>query len=525
MNVTVSSSKVKVDLKYWNHYLSEQAALFIADSFRQAVRGLITSPNQTAKSIPLLGPASEAVILDWNDEEPELVSQCIHDIITEQVRMRPDAAAIHSWDGQMLVQSFRIAIPIPRCYWRTQKHYTNCGTLTNRSYQELERLSSKVACQLMRLGVGPETYVPLCFEKSKWHTVAMLGVLKAGGACVPLDPNQPVARLIGIISQIKAMVLLSSFTQRNLLASTVETVLVLDTDSLLLLPDSPMETNLEIRPHHAACVVYTSGSTGTPKGICIEHSAIASSGKAHGNGMHIGRDSRVLQFASYMFDVSIQDTFTSLMRGACICIPSESQRMNDLPSAIRSFRINWANLTPTVASLLQPEDLRGVQVLALGGERVRQDTVNTLGNHTNLMLIYGPAECSMTMSRYAEVKPDGNPANFGTAVGSHIWIVDADDHNRLSPIGAVGEILIEGPILAREYLFNQDLTNKAFIVNPAWASTSIKNQRRMYKTGDMARYSTNGSVCFVRRKDTQVKCVISYHLPLIKSLPVSFSLA
>lgn len=205
--------------------------------------------------------------------------------------------------------------------------------------------------------------------------------------------------------------------------------------------------------------------------------------------------------------MAIQDHCTTLMRGGTIVKPSEYERMNDLPGAIKRLKANWANLTPTVASLLRPDDVDGLNVLALGGERIRQETVDSLSNSTNLTLIYGPAECSMTMSANFGVRPHSSSANFGFACGSFMWLTEINNHDRLAPVGAVAEVVIEGPILARCYLNQPDLTAQAFIENPVFTvgQTVGSAPRRMYKTGDLARYNADGSVSFVRRKNIQAQ--------------------
>ncbi|KAJ5794579.1 nonribosomal peptide synthase [Penicillium paradoxum] len=480
VNVGISSDKVDVRFNYWSSWVGEIQATHIASTFTQTLRSIAQGlPDQKIGDVNLLSELSINQISTWNSVNPELVDECIHHLITHQADRQPHHPAIESWDGIF-------------------------------SYAQLDDLSSRLAHYLVGLdvGIGPETMIPLCFEKSIWTAVAMLGVLKAGAVCCMLDPSHPVGRLRSIIDNIKAPAVLTdgmNGLDTELLSEICTESVVVNAGFVNSLPKKHGPANTSVRPDNAAFVVFTSGSTGTPKGIVIEHRAIASSSRAHGTAMKLNGDARVLQFASYIFDVAIQDHCTTLMRGGTIVKPSEYERMNDLPGAMKRLQANWANLTPTVASLLLPEDVNGLNVLALGGERIRQETVDSLSNSTNLTLIYGPAECSMTMSANFGVRPHSSSANFGFACGSFMWLTEINNHDRLAPVGAVAEVIIEGPILARCYLNQPDLTEQAFIENPEFTLSQRLDlgPRRMYKTGDLARYNADGSVSFVRRKNIQ----------------------
>jgi non-ribosomal peptide synthetase component F len=169
-------------------------------------------------------------------------------------------------------------------------------------------------------------------------------------------------------------------------------------------------------------------------------------------------EARVLQFASMTFDVSIGETFTCLMSGGTLCIPSEEERMNDLAGAINRMNVKVVYLTPSVVSLLQPSQVPGIHTLALGGEAVREDNIAIWADHTNLVNIYGPAECSVWSTGLQNVPSSASPRNIGYGLGAHMWITNVDDPSKLCPVGAVGELLIEGPIVARGYLKDEDQT-------------------------------------------------------------------
>lgn len=428
----------------------------------------------------------------WNSDKPKPVNNCLHMMFQETALSQPDACAVDAWDGK----------------------YT---------YAELDAISTRLAQQLIELGVGREVIVPFCLERSAWAVICMLAIFKAGGACVPLLITHPKARLESIIKDTKATIILTQAHLLDQVSPLIDTAIAVDQ----ILTKTPLAatTTLVSRssPNSAAFIMYTSGSTGTPKGIVLEHQSLCTSLLGNGVAMGIGPTSRVLQFASYTFDVCLEEIFSTLMLGGCVCIPSEADRMGNLTGVINSFKITWAELTPTVAMLLEPADVPTLKAMALSGEQVSKKVVEKWANHCQLMNSYGPSECSVTTSCNPKLSSNGEPANIGRGIACTLWIVDPADHNKLYPVGCIGELLIEGPILAREYLNDPVKTATSFIENPSWSvahNSSTTEHRRFYKTGDLVRYTSDGTIKFIGRKDTQVKLrgqrlelsEIEYHL-------------
>lgn len=214
------------------------------------------------------------------------------------------------------------------------------------------------------------------------------------------------------------------------------------------LPTINEQPCLAVKPQHPAVVIFTSGSTGKPKGIVLEHVEVCTSSLAHGTLQGLGPGSRVLQFAAYTFDVSLQDIYTNLMLGGTLCVPSDEARMNNLAGVINDMNINYACLTTTVACLLKPAQVPTLKTLTLAGEAVTREALETWADNAELHNAYGPAECSVcTWKGFLKCADD--PANIGRGLASHTWVVDPNDHNRLVPVGCSGELLIEGPLLAR----------------------------------------------------------------------------
>ncbi|XP_014550476.1 hypothetical protein COCVIDRAFT_31812, partial [Bipolaris victoriae FI3] len=427
--------------------------------------------------IDTLTPEDEQQLWEWNGEVPAAVERCVHDLFAEQAVARPNAPAICAWDGEL-------------------------------TYSELDALSTKLAGHLVQIGVKPEDMVPLCFEKSMWTVVAMLAVLKAGGAFVPLDPDHPASRHEDIFKQIGAKVVLASAQCAMLWASSECAVVTVSEESTKQLPTLVNNSSLPAKPTNAAYVIFTSGSTGIPKGVVLEHHAVVTSCLDHGRAFGITDLSRVLQFASYTFDASIAEIFTTLVHGGCTCVPSDSDRCSDLAKAISVMDVNWALLTPSVARTFDSDLLPSLRILVLGGEQVSSADWDRWPSTVQTINAYGPTECSVCCNTYTG-KQSFKSGTIGTSVASVSWVVDPENHHRLAPLGSVGELLVEGPILARGYLNDADKTAASFIDDPAWllegCGSHAGRRGRLYKTGDLVRYNADGNLVCLGRKDSQVK--------------------
>ena len=404
---------------------------------------------------------------------PPKVDLCVHELVLQHAQNRPCSSAIQSWDGQL-------------------------------NYEQVDRLSFNLAKRLVQIGVRLESLVPVCFTKSLPVVVAMLAVHRAGGAFIPLDPSHPAERFKTIIRKADAKIVVAGPDTANKFTGLGVTVVTLSAKMLYALqPDNTAQLP-QVAPHNAAIVLFTSGSTGEPKGIVQEHSSVCTSAVRHGKAMNLDSDSRVFQYAAFAFDVSMMDVFSTMICGGCICIPSERDRLGNFTPIMNDLRANWVLLTPSVASLLEPADVPHLKTLVLGGEAVKEENITRWSQRVKLFNCYGPAEsCACSIGQF-----EGQllrPSNIGRQFGGGLnWVVDPQDHDRLIPIGSVGELVVEGPTLARQYLKDEARTKASFIENPAW-SKEPDNTRRMYKTGDLVRLHSDGSYEFVRRKDRQLK--------------------
>lgn len=421
----------------------------------------------------------------WNPSDPfaAQVNACMHDLVSAKSDQMPNAEAVCSWEGSL-------------------------------TYLELNRLSSIAAEKLQSAGVGPGVYVPFAHEKSIWAVVAILAILKAGGAFVPLNPQDPSARLEHIVRGVGARVVVTSERFVRSFEAMVKKVVVISKETIesrnLVCVNGHSETvTTTVRsacPEDPIFVLFTSGTTGTAKGMIHTHRSSCTHALSHGRAMGY-HGARVLQFAAYTFDVAIFDIFTTLMFGGCICVPSEEDRRNGIADVIRSLRADYAILTPSFAGVIDPAEVPTLKTVAVGGEALPQERIQRFAQKVRLIQIYGPAEIGicLTMEMQIGTRPEtvGRPLD-----NSSCWLVDPNDADRLVPIGAVGELVVAGPSLAQGYLNDTARTARSFIAAPAWAQQMGWQNGRFHKTGDLLRYNLDaldGTLDFIGRKDAQIK--------------------
>ncbi|KAK7423077.1 hypothetical protein QQZ08_009244 [Neonectria magnoliae] len=478
---------VSVKLDYLLSSIGDEHAVNIAATVNHVLSELVRDPHRVPDEVSSISGRDSASIFTWNKQLLAPAEEYVRETFAKVVSEHPDREAVYAWDG----------------------------TLT---YRQLDELARRLSALLVSLGVGRECKVPICFEKSMWTVVSVLAVVQAGGCFVLLDPAHPESRLWKIIDETKPGVLLCSpLTSRTkrLKATAAETspqlaILEIDGPFIRALPQRRQETRppSTISPDDALYIVFTSGTTGTPKGAVATHRALATGlyELAEACGMiSLGSSLRSLQFASYSFDASIGDIFATFKAGGCLCIPREEDRdPTGIAAFIKRSGANWAGITPSFASHLDPKSLPSLKVLCVAGEPLSASLIGTWSRQVRLINMYGPTEGTVACIANTEVSTRTSAANIGRGFRTTTWIVDHEDHSRLQPVGAVGELLIEGHILCRGYLDRPDRTAEVFIRSPPWLE-SIRPNSLLYKTGDLVRYNADGSISFVGRKDTQVK--------------------
>ena len=462
----------------------------MARHFQTLLDAIGVSPQQPVSELPLLTSAEQHTLLvSWNDTQVAYPQdKCIHQLFEAQVERTPDAIALVYGDQQL-------------------------------TYQTLNCRANQLAHHLQTLGVGPETLVGICVERSLEMVVGLLGILKAGGAYVPLDPAYPPERLAFMRSDSQVPVLLTQQTLLSRLSAGEASVegqqgthiICLDTDWEAIAHH--LETNPinRIKPDNLAYVIYTSGSTGKPKGVLVPHKGLLNLVFWHQRTFGVTSADRATQLAGTAFDASVWELWPYLATGARLyLIESELIRSPEyLRDWLVSKDITISFLpTPLAERLLALEwpERPALRIMLTGGDKLHQypsaSTPFTVINN------YGPTENTVvTTSGIVSngAVEDASPAIGRPIANTQVYILD--HHLQPVPVGVPGELYIGGDGLARGYLNRPTLTKEKFIANPFNTSTfNIQhlNDARLYKTGDLARYLPDGTIEFLGRIDHQV---------------------
>ena len=454
----------------------QRVCAYMQTALEQLVDALENAPATPLASLEVM-PAAERqqLLVEWNDTAADYPrEQSVHQLFEAQAARTPEAIAV-VWEGGEL------------------------------GYGELNARANRLAHHLMALGVGPETLVGVCMERSPMLIVGLLGILKAGGAYVPLDPNYPPARLAFMLADTQAPVLLTQEALVGQLSSYEGRILCLDRDwdAIAGEPDSnpPCRTAAE----NLAYVIFTSGSTGEPKGVSITHASLCNLVYWHQQAYGVTPTDRATQIAAPAFDASVWELWPYLTAGASVHIPDEVTRLGPekLVGWLIGQRITLSFLpTPLAEAALRehwPADC-AMRVLLTGGDLLRQrpgkDLPFRLVNH------YGPTE-NTVVSTCAEVQasevvrtapPIGRPI-----ANTRAYILDS--HLHPAPVGVPGELFVGGEQLARGYLNRPELTAEKFVADPFSGVAGA----RLYRTGDLVRYLPDGNIEYLGRLDDQVK--------------------
>jgi nonribosomal peptide synthetase DhbF len=380
------------------------------------------------------------------------------------------------------------------------------------SYERLNRQANKLARHLRESGVGPDTIVALCMERSIEMVLGILATLKAGGAYVPVDPGQPSERFALVLRDTAARCVLTTSETRSFAPESIAKVIVVDHKQLFVgVDDADIDrTEVPLTPDNLAYVIYTSGSTGIPKGVMIEHRALSNRMNWMQQAYRLGPDDRVLQKTPFTFDVSVWEFLWPLMVGATLVVATPREHL-DAESLVRTIIENGVttlHFVPSMLAIFLQESTSGTCTsltrIICSGEALPADLADACMKrlpNAQLYNLYGPTEAAIDVTHWtctpnkqlARV-PIGRPID-----NMQVYILDAE--RQPVAIGALGEIYLAGVGLARGYLNRPALTAEAFVANPF----SDDPTARMYKTGDLGLWRPDGAIEYHGRNDNQVK--------------------
>ncbi len=467
---------------YNTEVLDEESVVQMQQGFTTFLQGIVSDPQQRISDLPLLTQKEQQqMLVEWNATQAAYPSdKCVHQLFEAQVERSPDALAVVYEDEQV-------------------------------TYRELNRRANQLAHYLQKLGIGPEVLVGICVERSIDMVVGLLGVLKAGGAYVPLDPTYPAERLAFILQDAQAPMLLTQRRLASALPAQAVRPVYLDSDWDIIAQESEANPANSVQPANLAYVIYTSGSTGKPKGVMIPHLGFVNYLSWCTQAYRVAEGQGTLVHSPLGFDLTITSLFSPLLVGQKAILLPEDQGIEMLQTALRNGRdFTLLKITPAHVKLLSQElsaqEVAGrARALIIGGEALLGEDISfwhTYAPGTRLINEYGPTETVVGCCIYevpAEASLPGTIPIGRPIANTQLYLLDS--HLQPVPINVPGELYIGGAGVARGYLNRPELTAERFIPDPF-------NQQpgaRLYKTGDFARYLSDGNIEFLGRLDYQVK--------------------
>jgi amino acid adenylation domain-containing protein len=481
INVIHQEEELWLALRFDPERLSRNQAEHIRTNYLSALQALAKGPKTAHQLCDCLSAEERQQVLHgWNATRTDYPQdKHIHELFEEQVKRTPQAAAACE-DEEV-------------------------------SYDELNARANQLAKHLRTLGVGPDQLVAICMQRGVDLLIALLGVLKAGGAYIPMDPSNPLQRLRDILEDAQPQVLLTQRQLRGLLPQNCSNVILLDEDWDRIAKQSPENLEPEtigLTPSNLAYVIFTSGSTGRPKGVMIEHRSVVNFLRSMREQPGISKDDRLLAVTTVSFDIAALELFLPLTVGAEVVIANNSIAADGglMSEVIKQRRVTVLQATPTSwRLLLEDEGWRCPRLRALcGGEALPTSLASQmLGRVQELWNLYGPTETTIWSCIQAITGSSagtGQSESIGRPIANTCtYMLDASFGP--VPVGIPGEIYIGGAGCARGYLGNAGLTAERFIPDPF----SSEPGNRMYRTGDLGRWRADGTIEYLGRNDFQVK--------------------
>ncbi len=479
LEMVETNARLEGEIKYNTDLFDAATIQRMSQHFQQLLQGIVTRPETELSKLPLLTEAEiEQQLVEWNDSGVEYPRHLtLHQLFESQAAATPDAIALVYEDEQL-------------------------------TYRQLNERANVLAEQLRQFGVGPETVVAVCFERSLNLVVSLFAILKAGGAYLPLDTAYPRERLRFMLEDARARVLL---TQPELLSILPETEAeVLFVDDLFIPRTSSKRTSQEegpvLAPENLAYIIYTSGSTGTPKGAMVTHGGALNCVQWMQQRYELSKEDAFLMHTSLNFDPSVWEVFWPLTVGGRVVIaPAGMLESSALLSYMTAHSVSCAYFVPSQLGVLVQErrlsECRSLRYVISGGEKLPLGVMREFQelSRAELHHSYGPTETSIAATEWT-CEAGAKRVLIGSPIGNtQVYVLDR--HLKPLPVGVPGELYIGGVGVGRGYKGRAELTAERFVPHPF----SSEPGARLYRTGDLVRYGAGGEIEYVGRVDHQVK--------------------
>jgi amino acid adenylation domain-containing protein len=473
LDVVDSGDRLFFILNYLTDLFHRETIAGLMQSFEVLLDGVLKFPSTSIARLPILtSEEHEKILVDWNQTQSVYPRElCTHQLFEAQVLRTPVQPAV--------------------------KHEKN--TLT---YRQLNQRANQLAHHLISLGIAKEQLVGVYLERSIDMVVAVLGVMKSGGAYVPMDPMFPPQRIGYMIEDSRMPVIITQQSLADTLPPHDAQLVVIDTlaPQLALLPDTNNTTPID--PKSLAYVIFTSGSTGRPKGVEITHRSLVNFLTSMQEHPGIQSADVLASVTTLSFDIAGLELYLPIVSGACLVVLSADTAADGsaLAEALERYDVTILQATPATWRLLVETGWRGRSGFKIlcGGEPLSSQLANELlGKGGELWNMYGPTETTI-WSTIDLVRSSDRIVSIGRPIANTETYI-LDDHLQPVPVGVTGTLYIGGDGLARGYLHQPELTDEKFVPHP------FASQGRIYNTGDLARYLPDGRIVCLGRSDSQVK--------------------
>ncbi|HEX7817151.1 amino acid adenylation domain-containing protein, partial [Dyella sp.] len=401
------------------------------------------------------------------------------------------------------------ALPFPTLFERQALHQPQALAIgyegTSLSYGELEQRANRLAHVLIAEGIGPEQIVGLAMPRSPELIVALLGILKAGAAYLPLDPAYPADRLAFMLADAQPRLIVSTQALAASLPAGTPRWCIDSAPAQAAMASAPVHAPSDTQRHtplrvdHPVYVIYTSGSTGRPKGVVVTHRGLGNLGRTLAQRFGVTNQGRVLQFASHSFDAAISEIAVAFMAGAALIMaPAEVLQDKDaLMALVEREQATYTTFPPALLPELDPDRMPSLTALGVAGDACPPATVARWSVGRRLLNEYGPTETTICATASEPLAGSTKPPIGRPLANTRVYVLDA----RLQPVpvGVTGELYVAGLGLARGYHQRPALTAERFVAHPFEAG------QRLYRTGDLVRWLDDGQLDFLDRTDHQVK--------------------